>query len=579
MARGRYTQRDTKNYVGRSTLRAWGKFVVVGLVVAFVVWIWSYHAMVGPALRQNALENGRANREIRSKWANMLVDRADWLLALSGTVLAVCCLGGIVVYGLVAIRKQQLMERTPDENGNFPLQQHGGYLIDINTMPGYGIAYDGRMLTGETPAQIVANRMQSMVRVLTANKGRIGANAGKLIAGKWDRHDLLTGPVPGAPAGPEQNKPVRLELADAIQQSTPTRWVFGQNQTTGALSWVDITRTPHMGIIGSSGTGKTESSGFLLALYTLRSGYHLIILDGKGGLDWGAWAQHAEVHLMDSTNMLSFVQQLVALHEARFRLLQAARAKNIDQLGNIQHNVIQHVVVIIEEFGATRARLKGNKKVLAALDVELGQLLRLARATGIHLCFVDQAPEGWSHDMTANAKYKLIYKLPGLSGNVIGEYAVKGLGDIGQFARDGIVYHAWHTAEEALLGDRELPKVTQQLLEGGGASASTGFGDPGPTAQKSGALGAKSASTGTDGTTGTSVGSGSGSGTEAPLRKVKEPVTEAHKALVWETYLATGKSKNKTCKLMWGYKNQTTYGWLHGVLDEFELRKEGEGEG
>ena len=261
-----------------------------------------------------------------------------------------------------------------------------------------------------------------------------------------------------------------IDLYTAIEQSTDRAWVIGQAtelqpvqgfKEVGKLVTFDP-RTTHGAIIGGTGSGKTASTGLLMALYARRFGLHPIVLDGKEGIDWGPLNGVVEWHAMSADTIEAQLDSVMRIFQKRWDYLRDNEIPNIYKIPADKRPV--PIFLLVEEFGDVWAELRNSDK---SLYKELGQrvdrLFRLARATGITLCLIDQSPEKWSQQMRGNAKFVVCYKLKGGVANAFNEYHVDKLPNVGVFSQDNVFYRPWHTEVEVDL-TRMFPPLERKLL-------------------------------------------------------------------------------------------------------------------
>lgn len=231
-----------------------------------------------------------------------------------------------------------------------------------------------------------------------------------------------------------------LTLKQAVERSTPQEWIIGQNQASGKVAIFAPNRAQHLAILGATGTGKTKSTGMLIVGYALRFGYRVRILDGKGGEDWSVFARWCEHEPTDSGNFVALLRPIFAEFERRSALLREHKASSYRRLPE----KLQPWFILIEEYGDLNERMK--KADHDAANLMLTTMVRLARSTGIHLCFIDQYPEKWDDQLMQNTKLKVCYWL--LDGAKVKEYNIHELREQGQFMIKGEKYDAWLTRKQ-----------------------------------------------------------------------------------------------------------------------------------
>jgi hypothetical protein len=276
---------------------------------------------------------------------------------------------------------------------------------------------------------------------------RLPANITKLL-GKDERPPArLVEPAETTPPALAAPGPQLLRLSDALKQSTPDRWILGQNRETGALATFNPASAVHLGIIGVTGTGKTTATGYLAASEALNSGNHAIWLDPKSGVDWKVYARHGEWHATDCTVFRPQLEMLMAEHQRRHQAIIRAGVNHMSKLPNPPVGV----VCFLEEYGALRRDMlrRGMRSDAERVDDILDQLITLSRMTAIHLVFIDQYPEHWSNQVIGGTKTKIVYKLGPGQGAKLEEYKAGGLPDHGRFLYRNVPYDAWHA--EAVL--------------------------------------------------------------------------------------------------------------------------------
>jgi hypothetical protein len=285
-----------------------------------------------------------------------------------------------------------------------------------------------------------------------------------MLAGGYDREPRQLAQTPANDDGEAIAEPADiLTLKQAVERSTPDAWIIGQNQETGKLAYFKPNEAIHLAILGATGTGKTESTGMLIVGYALRNGWRAIILDGKGGADWRKFERWCEYQDTDSSNFVDALRPIQSEYERRCELL---RFENAPQM--------QPMLVLIEEYGDINDTMSAKAKAIA--NSILDTLIRKARNTGIHLCFIDQYPEKWERQLLNNTKNKVVYWLN--NGNIVNEYHVHTLAENGEFFLKGQKYAAWHVKPmvKAFLSD--VPAMQYSPLSVRPSVADDGGGVP-----------------------------------------------------------------------------------------------------
>jgi hypothetical protein len=408
--------------------------------------------------------------------------------------LTLYCLIFIIIFSAVAglvflwafISKRRL-ENMRQRDGSYPLQRikiNGGWIyVDPNKIIAPAIAVGGRgaveLFTADAELHLrhaieraKVSQMQALVPGDAAIESRYGSmyrpgavfnNAtGRYLANAYERVQRQLPQPPAAPEPmPEAPAMQRIRLSDAMNRCIQTQLIAGQADD-GALAIFNPLSSIHGGIIGATGTGKTTSVGYSLVAQALRTGYHVVIIDPKGGVDWSPWSQHVEWHESTPDVFPLQVEALWAEHERRMRLVREANVRTIDDIGGVPH-----VIVVIEEYGDLISQLRrGDRRTADATDNLLDRLMRLSRASGIHLLMIDQYPEEWSQQVIGNTKWLATFRLGPNQGAKVRQYNADRLPDYGRFIVREREYNAWFAAPylEKILSF--VPASTLRVIDG-----------------------------------------------------------------------------------------------------------------
>jgi len=332
-------------------------------------------------------------------------------------------------------------------------------IVNVNTMVASAGVVGPRGFEELTPAagwdrQVqVRKDVESTNRVRAAWQGdasrsdRNGAMSRMpAMGGAWRafnaRNDKPLGlPDPDTVDG-EYSRVEPLQLAGALAQSTPTRWVLGQSKCGKTVAF-DPTTQQNIGIVGATGTGKTTASGFHVLILALKFGWHPIILDPKGGTDLRPFAMHGEWR---PTSAEKFGEQMALIreeHARRHQILRDHEVANIDELHSAE---LPHVLVFCEEYGALWEEIEATYKraEVERINSDIDVMMRMSRMTGIHFCFVDQFPEKWSQQVFMATKMRLVYQVAPGQDSFLREYKADALPDRGAFMYRRQVYQSWH---------------------------------------------------------------------------------------------------------------------------------------
>lgn len=363
----------------------------------------------------------------------------------------------------------------------------------------------------------------------------------------------------------------QIPLSTAIAESGKFDWYVGQYADSNSLAEFNFTKKPHVLVCGGTNCGKTSSTGYLLALYALKSKMHVVVFDGAGGADWQPFYNHVEFYEAYPEHLEMIVEQIGQLYMQRQTILkQNGVADNYTQ-----DKPMQPIIIIIDELGYLLDGLKAKDKKLYKYVVDKFQaLFRVVRKVGIHLVVIDQNANTIPQEILTNIKCIFAYRAEGLIGNAIKRYNLDKLKEQGQFDYQGKFVDAWYTKQ--FLNDflPQCKPVRENVF-----SVVTSNGDnemigrdlsiidvkstPSVVTSKSGNTPVTSDKTSDNRV----VTSGNKVVTAFSLNRAA--VTEKEKEEVYRIYLENGKKKNQTCKVIWG-KAGGYLKYLDAVIAEYE---------
>lgn len=431
-------------------MKAFGGFLLTLLVIVVivgVVGVISYTHEMAPtwaeiAKQQADLDIAIAKQNVQADIAthsavSMAISAGSWVLVL--LLLA----GGVVWFVWKPLDERKESWARPVD-GQHAIQTFSNgritWKVDIDkSFPGnagfdHSTGMLGDLSSGAQESnQLTYNLAVQKTRTVTAASSqpiKYAAHA-KMLAGGYDREPRQIAQTPADPDGEAITEPVELlTLKQAVERSTPEAWIIGQNQETGKLAYFKPNEAIHLAILGATGTGKTSSTGMQIVGYALKNGWRVSILDGKGrGDDWSKFSRWCEHTWIDSENFADALKPIKAEYDRRSELL---RFENPPKL--------QPLLVMIEEYGDINEGLIGKAKEM--VNSILDTLVRKARDTEIHLCFIDQYPEKWEKQLLNNTKNKVVYWLN--DGTLVKEHFVHQLALSGEFYLKGERYNSWH---------------------------------------------------------------------------------------------------------------------------------------
>ncbi len=165
----------------------------------------------------------------------------------------------------------------------------------------------------------------------------------------------------------------------------------------GKTMFMEINKTPHLLVAGSTGSGKSScinSTIVSILMRTKPSEVKLVLIDPKK-VEMGVYngAPHLLMPVVTDAKKASVaLQRMVAEMERRYDLFSETGTKNIDDYNRFVHGkghnkeMLPFIVVIIDELA--------DLMLVAAKEVEdsILRITQLARAAGIHLIVATQRP-------------------------------------------------------------------------------------------------------------------------------------------------------------------------------------------
>lgn len=452
-------------------MKNFGLYVVLILVLSIGFAIQQYFSYAGPMLAQRqAIENRILEVELRQRELNEQQQAYETALRrstvtnafpffITGGFIIVMSTGIVMVWRIVD-KRREAWARPID--GTYALQNMNKngvtWKVDMNKSPSgvIGVANSGAMLMAPVDEsfgadrQLAYNNKVQATRTATAISGEDGqgfryAATGKFLAGAYDKaQKVITGQSTPLLAEPETYDIISID--EAIKQSNKTNWIVGQSKLTGKLSTINIRDIVHLGIVGSSNTGKTSSTGLLATYYARKSGFHVLVLDAKGMLDWKPYGKWFEVHQTDSNVFKEQLRHIVKIYMDRKQQMNQLGLNNFHDGG---HN-LEPILIVLEEFGTLSDDLRSVKQY-QELNNLITKMMRDCRAVGMHFMFIDQDISRWDNTMLRIVKYWIGYKMEASGTHAIKMYHTSDLADVGEFASSSDKkdrFTAWHTASQ-----------------------------------------------------------------------------------------------------------------------------------
>jgi hypothetical protein len=235
---------------------------------------------------------------------------------------------------------------------------------------------------------------------------------------------------------------VEIPFNQAYKQSNKYEWNIGQIEGTNDLATFNFTKQSHVLVCGGTNCGKTSTTGFMLALYALKSKFHVVVFDGAGGSDWNEFKPYTEHYEALPEHLEIIISNIERLYTERQAILKdKGVADNYSQ-----DKPLQPIVIIIDELGYLLDGLKGiDKTKYKDIVLRLQKMIRVIRKTSIHLVLIDQNANSIPQEILTNIKCIFAYNAEGYIGSAIKRFNLDKLKPQGQFDYNHKVVNGWYT--------------------------------------------------------------------------------------------------------------------------------------
>lgn len=170
-------------------------------------------------------------------------------------------------------------------------------------------------------------------------------------------------------------------------------------------------------VAGYAGAGKSVTLRQIVT--SLQLAYtpqqvRLLLVDLKGGIELGLFEQSPFVDglAIEHEEVLEEMLRLTKEMNYRYSVL---RQENKTHISQLEGEPFPYILVVIDEFAEiTPSCLKGEeKKIAQEIENEIGRLLRMGRAAGIHFIFCTQRPDSEIVDgqIKANIQTKICHRV------------------------------------------------------------------------------------------------------------------------------------------------------------------------
>jgi S-DNA-T family DNA segregation ATPase FtsK/SpoIIIE len=144
---------------------------------------------------------------------------------------------------------------------------------------------------------------------------------------------------------------------------------------------------PHLLIGGTSGSGKSVMLRVIITFLILNKKVILHLCDLKGGVEFAIFKRSSRVKTF-AKNMSEATAQLLMLKEEMYRRLELFEEQRVVSLAEYNKKTKSHLPEHVEIIDELANITLSNKELTETLD----ELLRMARAVGIHIILATQRP-------------------------------------------------------------------------------------------------------------------------------------------------------------------------------------------
>ena len=186
---------------------------------------------------------------------------------------------------------------------------------------------------------------------------------------------------------------------------------------------IDMTRTPHILLGGSTGSGKTILLKSLL-MQAVRKQARVYIADFKGGVDYTPiWHEKCKI-ITEREKLLNLLTELVTTLEERKKLFKQANSANIIEYNKITQQNLPFIVLGFDEIAEVLDKTglnKQDKETVLQIESMLSTIARQSRSFGLYTLLATQRPssEILTGQIKSNADVRICGKADSILSKII----------------------------------------------------------------------------------------------------------------------------------------------------------------
>lgn len=236
--------------------------------------------------------------------------------------------------------------------------------------------------------------------------------------------------------------------------------VLGEN-IIGEKVCVNLSELPHIMIGGGTGSGKTWLLR-LMMLQALEKKALVICVDFKGGLDFCRWQNKCKI-VVDTTELISVLEDIVSILQKRRTLLREVGAINVDEYNQIvpKSKRLQRVIIALDEIAEVLSKTalsKSEKEDVNKIERFLSVICCQGRSFNINAILCTQRPS--ADLLTGSIRSNLLYRICGRCDAILAQIVLDSaeiaksvsMSSIGRFVdNNGELFQAYWFDDKELL--------------------------------------------------------------------------------------------------------------------------------
>ena len=250
----------------------------------------------------------------------------------------------------------------------------------------------------------------------------------KLKEGKNKRSIMLY----TVPAGNQLSG--RIEWNDSYLIKDSSTLVLGRS-LLGTVT-VDLAKTPHILLGGSTGSGKSVLLKLLL-MQAVKKGAVVSIADFKGGVDFSSvWHERCRM-CFDEDRLIELLTELVEELERRKVLFREQGCPNLDEYNRQTGACLPRYIFACDEAAEILDKTglnKEQKEKVSLIESRLSVIARQGRAFGIHLILATQRPD--ANILSGQIRNNMDCRVCGRADNVLSQIILDSTAAAEQIPKD-----------------------------------------------------------------------------------------------------------------------------------------------